>query len=63
MLRKALARISHHVWTLFVGCRKGGAEAPPFQTRGQKCGLATRCRKISASGWLGFWQNGNSASR
>jgi hypothetical protein len=24
-----LARISHHVWMLLGGCRKGGASAPP----------------------------------
>jgi hypothetical protein len=26
---EGLAWISHHVWTLLVGCRKGGASAPP----------------------------------
>lgn len=34
-----LARISHHVWPLLVGCRKGGAEASPFRTPGGKCRL------------------------
>ena len=28
-VRMTLAPISHHVWTLLVGCRKGGASAPP----------------------------------
>ena len=76
---EGLAWISHHVWTLLVGCRKGGAsappesrpppsvgpvpraghgtqeypgrpcnggaEAPPFQPRGQKCGLVLACTK------------------
>jgi len=78
-VRMTLAPISHHVWTLLVGCRKGGAsappesrpppsvgpvpraghgtqeypgrpcdggaEAPPFQPRGQKCGLVLACTK------------------
>jgi hypothetical protein len=35
-----VTRISHHVWTLLGGRRKGGAEAPPFRTRGEKCGLS-----------------------
>ena len=33
-------RICHHASALLGGCRKGGASAPPFQTRREKSGLA-----------------------
>jgi hypothetical protein len=38
-LESILARIPHHVWMLSGGCGKGGASAPPFQTRGENCVL------------------------
>jgi hypothetical protein len=42
-----LARISHHVSTLLVGCRKGGASAPPESRLPPSVGPVPR----AACGW------------